>query len=148
MPTPREGYYAADGKRVPGVTTVIGRFKDSGGLIHWAWNEGKEGRDYRDTSGKAADIGTLAHAFVEAKLMGKPEPDLFLYAAERMGVAPQTCVVVEDSVNGVRAARAAGMKVLAYGGGVTSSAKLEGTHTTVFEHMHHLPTLLSDVQLV
>ena len=78
---------------------------------------------------------------------GKPEPDLFLYAAERMGVAPQACVVVEDSVNGVRAARAAGMKVLAYCGGVTSAVKLEGPHTTVFEHMHRLPALLSDVRV-
>ena len=36
---------------------------------------------------------------------GKPEPDLFLYAASRMGVEPRNCVVVEDSVNGVRAGR-------------------------------------------
>ncbi len=37
MATPKEGYYV-DGKRVPGVTTVLGRFKESGGLIHWSWN--------------------------------------------------------------------------------------------------------------
>lgn len=73
---------------------------------------------------------------------GKPHPDLFLYAAERMGVEPHACVVVEDSINGVRAARAAGMKVLAYGGGVTPAAKLEGAHTTVFEDMRDLPALL------
>src|SRR5919112_124784 len=42
---------------------------------------------------------------------GKPAPDLFLYAAERMGVAPDRCVVVEDSPLGVRAAVAAGMDV-------------------------------------
>ncbi len=36
MATPKEGYYV-DGKRVPGVTTVLGRFKESGGLIHWSW---------------------------------------------------------------------------------------------------------------
>ena len=36
MATPREGYYV-DGKRVPGVTTVLGRFKESGGLIYWSW---------------------------------------------------------------------------------------------------------------
>lgn len=36
MPTPRQGYYNAKGERVPGVTTVLGRFKDSGALIHWA----------------------------------------------------------------------------------------------------------------
>ena len=45
---------------------------------------------------------------------GKPAPDLFLHAAERMGHAPERCVVVEDSLPGVCAARAAGMAVLAY----------------------------------
>ncbi|MFF3639486.1 HAD family hydrolase [Streptomyces sp. NPDC002564] len=45
---------------------------------------------------------------------GKPAPDLFLYAAERMGVAPGRCVVVEDSPLGVRAAVAAGMDVYGF----------------------------------
>lgn len=48
---------------------------------------------------------------------GKPHPDLFLFAAERMGVAPGDCVVIEDSVAGVRAACAAGMRVVGYTGG-------------------------------
>ncbi|OZI36493.1 phosphoglycolate phosphatase [Bordetella genomosp. 1] len=43
---------------------------------------------------------------------GKPWPDLFLHAAATMGVAPGHCLVVEDSVPGVRAARAAGMRVV------------------------------------
>ena len=47
---------------------------------------------------------------------GKPHPDLFLYAAEQMGHAPQDCVVIEDSIYGVQGARAAGMRVLAYAG--------------------------------
>ncbi len=41
---------------------------------------------------------------------GKPAPDIFLLAAEKLGVAPETCVVLEDSCNGVRAAVAAGMR--------------------------------------
>ncbi|MHB9859940.1 HAD family hydrolase [Streptomyces sp. YIM S03343] len=45
---------------------------------------------------------------------GKPAPDLFLHAAERMGVPPERCVVVEDSPLGVRAGVAAGMKVLGF----------------------------------
>jgi HAD superfamily hydrolase (TIGR01509 family) len=73
---------------------------------------------------------------------GKPSPDLFLHAAQQMGVRPAACVVVEDSVNGVAAARAAGMKVLAYGGGVTSATKLAGPNTTVFSDMRELPELL------
>jgi HAD superfamily hydrolase (TIGR01509 family) len=41
---------------------------------------------------------------------GKPAPDVFLEAARRLGVAPAGCLVVEDSVPGLRAARAAGMR--------------------------------------
>jgi FGGY-family pentulose kinase/HAD superfamily hydrolase (TIGR01509 family) len=48
---------------------------------------------------------------------GKPAPDLFLHAAQRMGVAPENCLVIEDSPAGIRAARAAGMRVFAYVGG-------------------------------
>ncbi len=43
---------------------------------------------------------------------GKPEPDIFLLAAEKLGVAPKECVVIEDANAGVQAAKAAGMKVL------------------------------------
>lgn len=74
---------------------------------------------------------------------GKPAPDLFLYAAERMGVQPTACVVVEDSVHGVAAARTAGMRVFAYAGGVTPAAKLSGPNTTVFPHMRDLPGLIA-----
>ncbi|MDT0681888.1 HAD family hydrolase [Roseicyclus sp. F158] len=48
---------------------------------------------------------------------GKPAPDLFLHAAARMGADPAECVVIEDSVAGLRAARAAGMRTLAFTGG-------------------------------
>jgi HAD superfamily hydrolase (TIGR01509 family) len=73
---------------------------------------------------------------------GKPAPDLFLFAAERMGVAPVVCVVVEDSHSGVLAARAAGMEVLAFAGGLTPARLLTGPGTTVFEAMRELPGLL------
>ena len=45
---------------------------------------------------------------------GKPAPDLFLLAAQRMGVSPKECVVIEDSHSGVRAGLAAGMTVFGY----------------------------------
>ena len=44
---------------------------------------------------------------------GKPAPDVFLEAARRLGVAPERCAAVEDSGNGIRAAHAAGMRVIA-----------------------------------
>lgn len=59
------------GSRLPSVTTVISRFKESGGLIHWAWNLGIEGKDYRQERDAAATAGTIAHQMVEARLRGE-----------------------------------------------------------------------------
>ncbi|MFJ7176629.1 HAD family hydrolase [Streptomyces massasporeus] len=71
---------------------------------------------------------------------GKPAPDLFLYAAERMGVAPERCVVVEDSPLGVRAAVAAGMDVYGFTA-MTPAEKLAGA-TRPFSDMGELLDLL------
>src|SRR5918992_2187835 len=43
---------------------------------------------------------------------GKPAPDVYLEAARRLGVAPERCAAIEDSSNGIRSAKAAGMRVL------------------------------------
>jgi HAD superfamily hydrolase (TIGR01509 family) len=48
---------------------------------------------------------------------GKPAPDLFLHAASRMNALPEECLVIEDSIAGVQAARAAGMRVIGFVGG-------------------------------
>jgi len=48
---------------------------------------------------------------------GKPAPDLFLFAADRMGAKPEECLVVEDSPAGVQAAVSAGMRVIGFTGG-------------------------------
>lgn len=48
---------------------------------------------------------------------GKPAPDLFLFAAEKMGVTPERCLVIEDSLNGVKAGLSAGMQVWRFTGG-------------------------------
>jgi len=48
---------------------------------------------------------------------GKPAPDLFLHAADQMGVAPEKCIVIEDSPAGIEAAHRAGMTVFAFTGG-------------------------------
>jgi HAD superfamily hydrolase (TIGR01509 family) len=74
---------------------------------------------------------------------GKPAPDLFLHAAATLGADPARCAVVEDSVYGVEAARAAGMRAFGYAGGVTSGERLAGPRTTVFGDMRELPGLLA-----
>ncbi|MFD8388107.1 HAD family hydrolase [Streptomyces sp. NPDC059680] len=79
---------------------------------------------------------------------GKPAPDLFLHAARHMGVDPAACVVVEDSLPGVLAARAAGMRAFGYAGGLTPAERLEGPGTTVFHDMRKLPALIAGQQSV
>jgi HAD superfamily hydrolase (TIGR01509 family) len=74
---------------------------------------------------------------------GKPAPDIFWHAADRMGVPPNRCAVVEDSVSGVTAGVAAGMSVFGFAGGVTRRAKLARPGVVLFDHMHELTALLS-----
>lgn len=62
----------------------------------------------------ANDLERLFEVIITPKLVkrGKPAPDMFLLAAERLGVAPEACVVFEDGESGMQAARAAGMEAV------------------------------------
>ena len=71
----------------------------------------------------------------------KPAPDIYLYAAERMGAAPGLTAVVEDSPVGVQAGVAAGMTVFGYAA-TTDAAGLRAAGAYVFTHMRALPVLL------
>lgn len=80
MPHPTGGYKNKKGQKVPGVTTVIGRFKDSGGLLYWACEQGKaieRGEISRlyDRRDAAADAGTIAHSLVEMYINGEIEDE-------------------------------------------------------------------------
>ncbi len=66
----------------------------------------------------ALELAGIADAFratvsSEEVGAGKPAPDVYLEAAKRLGVDPGACVAIEDSTNGIRSARAAGMAVIA-----------------------------------
>ena len=63
MPT---GKYELDGRLLPGTTTIIGKFKNSGALIHWAWKQGMDGIDYRETRDQAGEQGTSVHYLAES----------------------------------------------------------------------------------
>ena len=71
MPT-RE-YRLKNGTRVPGVTTVIGGQLawSKPALLWWAWSQGKEGKDFRETKDEAADLGTRVHALIERQMRGQ-----------------------------------------------------------------------------
>jgi len=73
---------------------------------------------------------------------GKPAPDLFLHAAATLSMSPSACVVVEDSRYGVTAARAAGMRCIAYAGGVTPADRLTAA-TVVVDDLRKVPQLLA-----
>lgn len=57
---------------------------------------------------------------------GKPDPAIYLHAAARLGVAPSSCIVIEDSVNGVLSGVAAGMQVIGFVAGAHCSPEQEG----------------------
>lgn len=71
----------------------------------------------------------------------KPAPDLFLFAASKMGISPQHCIVIEDSPVGVIGAREAGMQVFGYAADESTSV-LSEAGATVFHSMQELIGLL------
>ena len=78
---------------------------------------------------------------------GKPAPDLFLFAAAQMGTPPDRCLVIEDSLSGIKGARAAGMTVFGYHGashcraGYHHTLRAAGAAET-FDDMRQLPGLI------
>jgi HAD superfamily hydrolase (TIGR01509 family) len=128
-------------KAIPGVSAAIEAIRDSGtpycvassgSLDKMNLTLGLTGlRDYfGDNLFSAAMVA-----------QGKPEPDLFLYAAEQMGQVPENCVVVEDSILGVTAAMSAGMRVLAYAAETDADA-LTAAGGQPFTDMAELPGLV------
>jgi len=75
---------------------------------------------------------------------GKPAPDVFLYAARRMGADPKRTAVIEDSVNGVLAGCAAGMTVFGFAGLVPAAKLSAAGAARTFDDMRELSRLLSD----
>ena len=82
MPTPKEGYFLANGDPVPGTTTILGRFKESGGLLFWAhgigYEQGRAGKKAQlyEKRDEAADVGTYVHDMVYAQLHGAETPPI------------------------------------------------------------------------
>lgn len=133
-------------RSVPGVSEMLPRL----GLPYCVASSGT-----LDRIRYALDVTGLLglfepHLFSAAMVArGKPAPDLFLLAAERMGAAPHACLVVEDSPAGVAAARAAGMTVFAFTGGAHAGnpglkARLASIRPDfIFADMLQLPDLIA-----
>lgn len=85
---PTIDYKNAKGERLSGVTTIINSNLgwSKGALMYWAWNEGREGRDFRKTRDIAADAGTIAHYLIECEIK-LIEPDTSKFAQELLDKA-------------------------------------------------------------
>ena len=104
----------------------------------------------RRASGNRLRDHVRAQHFSAAEVaQGKPSPDLFLFAARARGAAPEDCLVIEDSVAGIAAARAAGMTVFGFVGASLFSQLNEGADLTaagaelIFDDMARLPDLVA-----
>ncbi len=130
--------YASDLRPVPGIRSVLDHLE----LPFCLASSGSLHRIVRSlTVVGLLDYFTDRLFSAEQVAHGKPAPDLFLYAAAAMGVRAARCVVVEDSPNGVTAARAARMTVFGYAG-LTPADRLHEADAT-FTRMGDLRRLLS-----
>jgi HAD superfamily hydrolase (TIGR01509 family) len=110
------------------VRRLLARYRESLPLMPGAvaaverlaarWPLGLASSSNREVIDTVLELAGIAHYFratvsSEEVEHGKPSPDVYLEAARRLGVDPTSCAAVEDSANGIRSARAAGMRVIA-----------------------------------
>jgi HAD superfamily hydrolase (TIGR01509 family) len=99
----------------------------------------------RTSLGKAGLLPYVEDVLFSAEQVvhGKPAPDLFLHAAASMGMTPDAAVVIEDSVPGVQAGIAAGMRVFGYAGDpLTDAGALRAAGAELFFDMGNVPALI------
>ncbi|MCG6114322.1 MAG: HAD family phosphatase [Mesorhizobium sp.] len=128
---------------VPHVETAVLALKDAG--IPWCVASSANVEKMHLTLGRTGLLRHFEDVLFSASMVerGKPFPDLFLHAARTMGFAPEACVVVEDAVPGVEAARAAGMRVVGYHGDpLTNRDGLAAAGAVLLDDMRRLPGLL------
>jgi HAD superfamily hydrolase (TIGR01509 family) len=135
--------FEADLQAVPGVAEVLDALAERGIPFCVASNSDRTHVEHVLTlTGLGSRFAGRVFSAEDVRA-GKPAPDLFLLAARSSGVAPGRTVVVEDSPFGVRAAVAAGMRCLGYGGGLTPAHRLVAEGARVFTAMEELASLLS-----
>ena len=130
--------FEADLTAVEGVTALVDRLHDAG-VPTCVASSGTHDR-MRETLGITGLFDRFDGRIFSATEVahGKPETDLFVHAAHAHGVPPSACVVIEDSVYGVRAGVAAGMSVYGFAGGLTAADALVEAGATTFAQMSDL----------
>ena len=105
--------YETDLPVVPGAVEAVDRLAAAGLRLALA---SSSNRELIDAVLRALELTALFQVTVSSEEVarGKPAPDVYLEAARRLGLEPARCAAIEDSASGIRAARAAGMRVIAY----------------------------------
>ena len=105
--------YEVDLPAVPGAVESVTQIAEQGLRLALA---SSSNRELIDAVLRRLDLTALFDVTVSSEEVprGKPAPDVYLEAARRLGVEPARCAAVEDSASGIRAAHAAGMRVIAY----------------------------------
>lgn len=141
--TGTEEAFQAGVEAVPGAEEAILALRQAG-IPFCVASSGRFSK-MRTSLGKSGLLPLVGDVLFSAEQVahGKPAPDLFLFAARSMGAAPGDTVVVEDSVPGVLAGIAAGMRVLGYAGDpLTDADGLRAAGAEVFDDMAKTPTLI------
>jgi HAD superfamily hydrolase (TIGR01509 family) len=138
----RAAVFRAELQPVPGAAQAV-RAVDAAGLAACVASQGKLAK-----TRLSLELTGLRELFADGQLFsaesvprGKPHPDLFLHAAEAMGVEPARSVVVEDTPSGVTAAVAAGMRAIGYAADSDERA-LAGAGAEIIHSLRELPRRL------
>jgi len=130
---------------IPGVAGALDAL-DAAGVAYCVASSGDHERIRRGL--RAADLldrfPAAAIFSVDDVAHGKPAPDLFVHAAASMGFDPAHTVVVEDSLAGVQAGVAAGMRVLGFASDGQDPAVLSSAGAEPFDDMAALPRMLTE----
>jgi len=127
---------------IPGILDVLDHLDAA--QIPYAMGSNGPVRKMQITMGQHPGLMDRFHGHIySAQTLNapKPAPDVYLHAAAALGVAPGVCVVVEDSVSGAKAARAAGMRCMGFAEH-DNGDRLAEVGAQVFHRMADLPGLL------
>ena len=127
---------------VAGITTVLDALDTAG--IPFAVASSGSHQKMHTTLGITGLLDRLRDKLTSGTEVanGKPAPDVFLLAAERLGHAPDSCLVIEDSLLGIEAARAAEMQVIGYAAMMSANDMHQRGATVVVTSMLDIPALL------
>jgi HAD superfamily hydrolase (TIGR01509 family) len=138
---------AEEVKAIDGIESILKNLQECGNPAYAVASSGtfKKIHQSLTTSGLSSYFNSSNIFSSQLVKHGKPAPDLFLFAAEKMGFSPQKCLVVEDSIAGIQAAKSAGMAVIGFTGGLHAKypwyrERLKETGVKIFDHFGDLMT--------